>query len=71
MDFWDLYSRHIPSLKKSGSQWLGPCPYPGCMGKAEPKFYIDPSTGQYYCMRCGEKGNAITFAKYFNEDPGP
>ncbi|MCH8838055.1 MAG: toprim domain-containing protein [Candidatus Marinimicrobia bacterium] len=40
------------------------------MKKFGRKFYVNEETGQYDCKRCDASGNTITFARYFNEDPG-
>lgn len=72
-DYLKLYQRYVKGLKRHGpgSEWAGYCPFPKCNGKSQPKFYVNGETGQYNCRRCGAKGNAITFAKYFHENPQP
>lgn len=72
-NYLELFKRHVQNLKKVGSslEWRGHCPYDACRGKKKTKFYINESSGQFKCHRCGEKGNAITFARDFSEDETP
>lgn len=72
-EYISLFKRHVQNLKKLGSslEWRGLCPYHACRGKKKSKFYINETTGQFKCHRCGEKGNAITFARDFGEDETP
>jgi DNA primase len=46
------------SLKKSGSDWRGPCPFHG--GKHR-NFAVVPKKGLYYCYVCHEAGDVFTF----------
>ncbi len=68
-----LFRAYVPGLKRcaSGVEWLGRCPYLDCSDKKAPKFYVNTGSGQYHCKRCGAKGNAVTFAKHFGDDPRP
>lgn len=72
-DHLSLYRRHVKNLRQvgSGPEHVGICPFPACNGKSEPKFYANAENGLFICHRCGRKGNAITFAKYFRERPEP
>ena len=31
-------------------------------------LYMNENTGQYYCFKCGAKGNLITLAKYLGKE---
>ena len=46
------------SLKKSGANFQGLCPF---HGEKTPSFNVNPSRGIFHCFGCGEGGNAITF----------
>ena len=46
------------SLKKSGSSYMGRCPF---HGEKTPSFSVDPVQKLYYCFGCGEGGNVFTF----------
>jgi len=72
-DYLSLYRRHVNNLKQvgSGPEHRGECPFPECKNKPKPKFYVNAETGQFICHRCGAKGNAITFAKHFRDNPNP
>ena len=72
-DYLSLYRRHVNNLKQvgSGPEHVGACPFPECKNKTEPKFYANAENGLFICHRCGRKGNAIKFARYFRENPSP
>lgn len=46
------------SLKKSGANYLGLCPF---HGEKTPSFNVNPARGIFHCFGCGVGGNAITF----------
>ncbi|HXC93383.1 MAG TPA: DNA primase [Geobacteraceae bacterium] len=46
------------SLKKSGANFQGLCPF---HGEKTPSFNVNPSRGIFHCFGCGEGGNAVTF----------
>ena len=48
------------SLKKSGSSYMGRCPF---HGEKTPSFSVDPAQKLYYCFGCGEGGNVFTFVE--------
>ncbi|MBM9518418.1 DNA primase [Desulforhopalus vacuolatus] len=56
-------------LKKSGSRWLGLCPF---HGEKTPSFSVTPAQQFFHCFGCGESGDVISFVmKYQNVDfPG-
>lgn len=53
----ELVSRRV-SLKKSGKNWTGLCPF---HDDKNPSFNVSASTGYYRCWSCGEKGDAFTW----------
>lgn len=64
--YWELYSKYISNLRDKGKEWRGACPFneeetPGA-------FSIDAETGLYFCHSCGEKGNAVSFARFVGDD---
>ncbi len=47
-------------LKRSGSQWMGLCPF---HGEKSPSFSVNGDQGVYYCFGCQVRGDAITFVR--------
>lgn len=67
-DVMNLFSRYCNKLQKqSGSQFIALCPF---HDDTKPSLSINIE-GLYYCHTCGAKGNAVDFAKHFNENPKP
>jgi hypothetical protein len=50
----------LARLKKSGGEWVGPCPV--CGGKD--RFGINPSKGVWNCRFCGRGGDAIDLVRH-------
>lgn len=46
------------SLKKSGANFQGLCPF---HGEKTPSFNVNPGRGIFHCFGCGAGGNAVTF----------
>src|SRR5947209_20507094 len=46
------------SLKKSGHDWKGLCPF---HGEKTPSFYVVPDKKIFHCFGCGATGDAIKF----------
>lgn len=46
------------SLKKTGSDWRGPCPFHGGTHR---NFAVIPRKGMYYCYVCHEAGNIFSW----------
>ena len=46
------------SLKKSGANFQGLCPF---HGEKTPSFNVNPGRGIFHCFGCGVGGNAVTF----------
>ena len=64
-----LYERHCSRIKKVGqSQYQALCPF---HEENNPSFGFNTEFTTYKCFSCGVKGNAVQFAKHFNEDPKP
>jgi hypothetical protein len=64
-----LFERHCRSVKSTGSnQYVALCPL---HDDSHHSFSFNTTSTQYYCFACGEKGNAVKFAKHFGEDPKP
>ena len=64
----DLYEKHIKKIKRSGNNnYVGLCPFHNDTHQSLGFNEI----GLYNCFTCGAKGNAISMAKHFNEDPRP
>jgi DNA primase len=53
----DLVADYV-SLKKSGRNLLGLCPF---HGEKTPSFTVNPERGIFHCFGCGEGGNVIGF----------
>lgn len=48
------------SLRRSGSGFVGLCPF---HSERSPSFTVFPADGSFYCFGCGVGGNAITFLR--------
>lgn len=57
VDIVDLISSYV-SLKKSGSSWVGLCPF---HADKNPSMHVNSTKGFYHCFSCGAGGNAIKF----------
>jgi len=57
VDIVDLIGRHL-SLKKSGRNYLGLCPF---HGEKTPSFNVNPDRRSFYCFGCQKGGSAFTF----------
>ncbi len=57
VDIVDLVGRHL-SLKKSGRNYLGLCPF---HGEKTPSFNVNPDRKSFYCFGCQKGGSAFTF----------
>lgn len=54
--------------KVHGDELLLNCIFNGCDDNSSPNehhLYINNSTGQYHCFKCGASGNLITLKRYF------
>lgn len=57
VDIVDLISSYV-SLKKSGSSWVGLCPF---HDDKSPSMHVNSAKGFYHCFACKAGGNAIKF----------
>jgi DNA primase len=57
VDIVELIGRHL-TLKKSGRNHVGLCPF---HGEKTPSFNVNSDRQSYYCFGCNEGGNAFTF----------
>ncbi len=57
VDIVELIGRHL-TLKKSGRNHVGLCPF---HGEKTPSFNVNSDRQSYYCFGCHEGGNAFTF----------
>ena len=51
-------------LKKSGSGYVGKCPFPDHSGHGRHMF-VSLKQQIYYCFKCRKSGNAVTFLQDF------
>ncbi|MCG8569586.1 MAG: DNA primase [Spirochaetes bacterium] len=51
---------YVPSLKKSGKNWIGLCPF---HNDRNPSFSVSEDYGIYKCFSCGEAGDVISFVE--------
>ena len=56
-DIVELVSQHV-SLKKSGANYLGLCPF---HQEKTPSFTVSPSKQIFHCFGCGAGGDAVGF----------
>jgi DNA primase len=56
-DLVDLIGE-VVSLKRTGADWRGPCPFHGGTHR---NFAVIPKKGLYYCYVCHEGGDVFTF----------
>jgi DNA primase len=56
-DIAEIIGEYV-KLKRTGSQYRGPCPLHG--GK-NPNFSVSPDKGVFHCFTCGESGDVFTF----------
>ncbi|MCL2154792.1 MAG: DNA primase [Leptospirales bacterium] len=54
----DIAARYIPSLKKTGKNYKGLCPF---HKEKTPSFTITPDKQLFYCFGCNVSGNIFTF----------
>ena len=67
-DVLSLFNKHCDKMQSlSGGQYVSLCPF---HNDTKRSFSFNED-GLYNCKACGESGNAITFAKAFNENPKP
>jgi hypothetical protein len=63
-----LFERHCENLKGRGNQRIALCPF---HDDTKHSFSINIDRGLYNCKSCGVSGNAVKFAKAFDDDPKP
>lgn len=56
-DIVQLIGEHV-DLKRTGSDWRGPCPFHGGKGR---NFAVVPRKQLYHCFVCHESGDVFTF----------
>ena len=56
-DMVQLIGEHV-ELKRTGSDWRGPCPFHGGTHR---NFSVVPKKGMYHCFVCHESGDIFTF----------
>lgn len=67
-DVLNMFNRHCNKMQKlSGSQYIALCPF---HDDTKRSFSFNEE-GLYNCKACGVSGNAVKFAKHFNENPKP
>jgi len=44
---------------RSGVQWYGRCPLPGCTSSRRHSFSVNVAQGRYCCHRCHSHGNQL------------
>ena len=56
-------------IKHYNDEFIVKCPFANHEhDKTRPAMNINKKTGQYYCHKCGAKGNLFTLAKHFSDD---
>lgn len=64
LDVFNFVSELKCSYRKSGNELEIPCPFKECPNSGEKQFYINTSTGAWYCHRCGLKGATLKSLKF-------
>ncbi|MCV2870649.1 CHC2 zinc finger domain-containing protein [Defluviimonas sp. WL0002] len=52
----------IGNLRRSASEWVGPCPRPGCGGRD--RFSLSTRKNLFNCRICGAKGDQIALVQH-------
>lgn len=63
MSYLRFFEPNVKGLSRSGSQYLGWCPFHPDEGSRRKGFSLEPEQGLWRCFSCGAKGNVITFFK--------
>jgi DNA primase len=58
VDIVDVVSDYVRTLKKSGKNWLGLCPF---HNEKHPSFTVSNEIGKYKCFSCGVSGDVVEF----------
>lgn len=58
LDIVSVVQEYVPSLKKSGRNYFGLCPF---HQEKSPSFSVNSELGMFKCFGCGEGGDAIKF----------
>lgn len=67
-DLVELISTYTPLKKATPTEWQGPCPF--CGGTDRFRVWPEPAGTKphYWCRQCGQRGDAIQFARdYLNK----
>jgi len=58
IDVVDLIQTYVPSLKKTGANFKGLCPF---HNEKTPSFIVFPDSQNFHCFGCGKGGDLFTF----------
>lgn len=58
IDIVDLVQGYVPSLKKTGANYKGLCPF---HNEKTPSFIVFPDSQNFHCFGCGKGGDLFTF----------
>lgn len=58
IDIVDLVQGYVPSLKKTGANYKGLCPF---YNEKTPSFIVFPDSQNFHCFGCGKGGDLFTF----------
>lgn len=58
IDVIDLVQTYVPSLKKTGANFKGLCPF---HNEKTPSFIVFPESQNFHCFGCGKGGDIFTF----------
>lgn len=58
VDIVDVISDYVRTLRKSGKNWIGLCPF---HNEKHPSFTVSNEIGRYKCFSCGESGDVVKF----------
>lgn len=68
MNYIEVYQKHIQTLKRTAdkNEWRGCCPLPNHKDD-KPSFFVNESTGQFFCFGCSRSGNVYTFLELIGD----
>lgn len=67
-DIVEVISRYLPSMKKSGSNYVALCPF---HKEKTPSFTVSREKGFFKCFGCGKSGDVFKFVEFYENVSWP